>query len=139
MSKKIALISGITGQDGDLLARLLLKKEYEVADKDYQALISCAEAEEQLMEIQMYLEQVKELIDTNDFETAGDATPFVREAQAGLNELKEPCGIGGAEDVEVIREEDLLEGAPDEDAPEEGAPDEDAPVEGDPVEGDPEE
>jgi len=107
----------------------LLKKEYEVADKDYQALISCAEAEEQLMEIQMYLEQVKELIDTNDFETAGDATPFVREAQAGLNELKEPCGIGGAEDVEVIREEDLLEETTQEGTPEEGAPQEEAPQE----------
>ena len=30
MKKKIALITGITGQDGSLLARFLLKKNYEV-------------------------------------------------------------------------------------------------------------
>ena len=30
MSKKIALITGITGQDGAYLADLLLKKNYEV-------------------------------------------------------------------------------------------------------------
>ena len=106
----------------------LLKKEYEAADKDYQALTSCADAEEKLMEIQMYLEQVKELIDTNDFETAGDAMPFVREAQAGLNELKEPCGVGGGEQVEEIREEDMIEEPPQEEAPQE-APSEEAPQE----------
>ena len=30
MKKKIALITGITGQDGSYLAELLLKKKYEV-------------------------------------------------------------------------------------------------------------
>ena len=30
MKKKIALIFGITGQDGSYLAKLLLKKKYEV-------------------------------------------------------------------------------------------------------------
>ena len=30
MKKKIALITGITGQDGSYLAELLLKKNYEV-------------------------------------------------------------------------------------------------------------
>ena len=69
----------------------------------------------------MYLEQVKELIDTNDFEIAGDALPFVREAQAGLNELKEPCGLGGGEQIQEIREEDMMEGSSEE-APAEEAP-----------------
>ena len=30
MKKKIALITGITGQDGSYLAELLIKKKYEV-------------------------------------------------------------------------------------------------------------
>ena len=112
----------------------VLKQEYEAADKDYQALTSCAEAEEKLMEIQMYLEQVKELIDTNDFETAGDAMPFVREAQAGLNELKEPCGIGGGEQVEEIREEDMIDETPQEGEPQEGEPQEEESQEEEPQE-----
>ena len=88
-----------------------LKKEYDTADADYKALVaaSCAEAEEPLMELQMYLEQVKELIDTNDFELAADATPFVREAQAGLNELKPLCGLGGDTTEEEIKPEDMEE------------------------------
>ena len=81
------------------------------------------------MEIQMYLEQVKELIDTNDFETAGDAMPFVREAQAGLNELKEPCGIGGGEQVEEIREEDMIEETPQEEGSQEEGSQEESPEE----------
>ena len=30
MKKKVALITGVTGQDGSYLARLLLSKNYEV-------------------------------------------------------------------------------------------------------------
>ena len=95
-----------------------LKKEYSEADKDYKALQSCADAAEKLEELQMYLEQVKELIDTNDFELAADATPFVREAQAGLNELKPLCGLDGGETSEEIKPEDMEEGT-EETAPEE--------------------
>ena len=113
-----------------------LKKEYAVAEADYKAIkeANCAEAEEKLMELEMYLEQVKELIDTNDIETAGDATPFVREAQAGLDELKPLCGLGG-EAPEEINPEDVQEDAPTE----EGTPEENSPKEGTPEDTPPEE
>ena len=96
-----------------------LKKEYETADADYKKLQSCPSAEEAIMETSAYLEQVKEIIDSNDVETAADAMPFVREAQAKLNASKEQCGISSGEVVEEIKEEDKIDGGASEENTEE--------------------
>jgi|GEM_PF-2243625 len=113
-----------------------LKKEYDAAMKDYNLLKECADVAAQLEEEVLFsLEQVKELIDAKDYETAADAMPFVQDAQATMNEFKAVCGIGGGEEVEQIKEEDLIEETPEEnpeekseetpeEAPQEEQPDE---------------
>ena len=61
----------------------------------YKQMSSCEAAAEPLMEVNVYIEQVEELIKENDFESAADAMPFIEEAQATMESLKEVCGMGG--------------------------------------------
>jgi Flp pilus assembly protein TadD len=68
-----------------------LKVQTAAARTDYKALESCASAEEGLMEVDMYLEQVEDLISSGEADIAGDALPFVQEAQATMEVLKAEC------------------------------------------------
>ena len=70
----------------------VLKSEYETAVNDYNRLMSsCSAGQDMLLEVGMYLEQVGEIVATNEYEVAADAMPFVREAQGMLNAIKANC------------------------------------------------
>ncbi|MEC7986251.1 MAG: tetratricopeptide repeat protein [Myxococcota bacterium] len=57
----------------------------------YKEIDSCANGGDNLMMAKEYLDQVADLIAMEDHEIAADALPFVKEAQAGLEEVKAMC------------------------------------------------
>ncbi|MEC7985071.1 MAG: hypothetical protein VX278_07900, partial [Myxococcota bacterium] len=67
------------------------KSQYEYALQQYKALSQCSTAQETLMEVEMYLEQIADVIKMNDYEVASDALPFVREASSMMTAIEPSC------------------------------------------------
>ena len=57
----------------------------------YKEIESCTNGGDNLMMAKEYLDQVADLIAMEDHEIAADALPFVKEAQAGLEEVRGIC------------------------------------------------
>ncbi|MEC7983678.1 MAG: PEGA domain-containing protein [Myxococcota bacterium] len=71
-----------------------LKSEYENTQQRYNLLsdrCSSAQAQETLMEVEIYLGQVAVIIEMNEYEVASDALHFVREVSSMMEDIEPSC------------------------------------------------